>query len=84
MAPGGVRIGTPAMTSRGLKEADFEVVGDFLHRGIQLALEIQKKSGKKLVDFLSALDTDKEVVDKLNALRAEVEAWAGKFFMPGH
>lgn len=25
--PGGVRIGTPAMTSRGLVEADFEQVG---------------------------------------------------------
>lgn len=31
MNPGGVRIGTPAMTSRGLKEADFEKVADFLH-----------------------------------------------------
>ena len=30
MTPGGVRIGAPAMTSRGLKEADFEKIGDFL------------------------------------------------------
>ena len=83
MAPGGVRIGAPAMTSRGLKEADFEQIGDFLHRGIQLTLEIQKASGKKLVDFLKALD-EKEWSDKINVLRQEVEAWAGKFFMPGH
>merc|ERR1712178_341385 len=55
MAPGGVRIGAPAMTSRGLKEEDFKQVGDFLHRGIQLTLEVQKGSGKKLVDFLKAL-----------------------------
>ena len=34
--PGGVRIGAPAMTSRGLKEADFEQIGDFLHRGLQV------------------------------------------------
>ncbi len=27
MSPGGVRIGTPAMTSRGLKEADFAQIG---------------------------------------------------------
>merc|ERR1712146_460543 len=31
MTPGGVRIGAPAMTSRGLKEADFEQIGEFLH-----------------------------------------------------
>jgi len=83
MAPGGVRIGAPAMTSRGLKEKDFEQIGDFLHRGLQLALEIQSKSGKKLVDFIKALD-EKEAADKLSALRSEVETWAGKFFMPGH
>ena len=52
MTPGGVRIGAPAMTSRGLKEADFEKIGDFLHRGTQLGLEVQEKCGKKLVDFV--------------------------------
>jgi hypothetical protein len=31
MAPGGCRIGAPAMTSRGLKEADFEAIADMLH-----------------------------------------------------
>merc|ERR1712216_844539 len=35
MAPGGIRIGMPAMTTRGLKEADFVKVGEFLHRGLQ-------------------------------------------------
>ena len=83
MAPGGVRIGAPAMTSRGLKEADFKQIGDFLHRGLQIALETQSKSGKKLVDFLKALK-EPEAQGKLTALRGEVEAWAGKFPMPGH
>jgi len=84
MAPGGVRIGAPAMTSRGLKEDDFRQIGDFLHRGLQLATKTQAKTGKKLVDFLKALKEDKETLDTLNALKAEVEAWAGKFPMPGH
>jgi len=83
MAPGGVRIGAPAMTSRGLKESDFKQIGEFLHKGLQLTLEVQSKSGKKLVDFLKALE-EKEAADKLTALRSEVEAWAGKFPMPGH
>ncbi|KAL3916431.1 MAG: hypothetical protein SGPRY_006822 [Prymnesium sp.] len=83
MTPGGVRIGAPAMTSRGLKEADFEQIGEFLHKGLEMALEIQNKSGKKLVDFLKMLDGD-EYKEKVNALRAEVETWSSKFFMPGH
>ncbi|EOD36862.1 serine hydroxymethyltransferase [Emiliania huxleyi CCMP1516] len=83
MAPGGIRIGTPAMTTRGLKEADFVKVGEFLHRGIQFALEVQKASGKKLADFLKAID-EKANADKLAGMCSEVEAFAGAFPMPGH
>lgn len=83
MSPGGVRIGAPAMTSRGLKEADFVQIGEFLHKGLQFTLKVQQKSGKKLVDFLKALK-DEENAKELAAMRSEVEAWAGKFFMPGH
>ena len=83
MSPGGVRIGAPAMTSRGLKEADFEHIGAFLHRGLEIALAVQEKSGKKLVDFNAELAKEESAV-KVKALRADVESWAGKFFMPGH
>jgi len=83
MTPGGVRIGAPAMTTRGLKESDFEQIGEFLHQGLQLALDIQSKSGKKLVDFLKMLDND-ENKEKVGALKTQVEAWASKFAMPGH
>merc|ERR1719198_2688454 len=86
MAPGGVRIGACAMTSRGLKEDDFRQVGDFLHRGLQIAIETQKKSGKKLVDFLKALKEDKETCESLASLKTEVEAWSTECPMrdPGH
>merc|ERR1712070_1256281 len=80
MAPGGVRIGAPAMTSRGLKEAEFVKIGEFLDRALQIALATQEKSGKKLNDFLKAIESE-EVSAKLNRLKAEVEAWSGKFFM---
>lgn len=39
--PGGVRLGTPALTSRGLDEQDFDLVAEFLHRGCELALKAQ-------------------------------------------
>merc|ERR1711865_70533 len=83
MSPGGVRIGSPAMTSRGLKEAEFLKIGEFLVRAIELALEVQAKSGKKLADFMKELSSD-ECKAKLAAFSTEVEAFSGDFFMPGH
>jgi len=32
--PGGIRIGTPAVTTRGMKEADIQQVADFIHEAI--------------------------------------------------
>jgi len=76
--PGGIRLGTPAMTSRGLKEEDFAKVAEFLHRGMQIALAIQKETGKLLKNFLPAAENNAE----LKKLKEEVEAFAGNFFMP--
>lgn len=33
LKPSGIRLGTPALTSRGLKEADFEKVVEFIDLG---------------------------------------------------
>jgi len=82
-APGGVRVGAPALTSRGLKEKDFIIVADFLHRCAQICLDIQKAAGtSKLSDFKKNMVSD--VAQKaIDALRTDVEAFAEKFPMPG-
>lgn len=41
MTPGGVRIGSPALTSRGLAEEDFKMIGQFLHRALEIGLAVQ-------------------------------------------
>ena len=46
--PGGVRVGTAALTTRGLSESDFEVVADFLHRGCQVAIRAQEIAAEDL------------------------------------
>lgn len=38
--------GTPALTSRQFKEADFEKVVEFIDEGIQIALDVKKKTGE--------------------------------------
>ena len=78
-SPGGVRIGTPALTTRGLKEADFVKVADFLDRAVKISLDVQKTSGKKLKDFVAALPSNKDIP----VLAKEVATFATSFPMPG-
>ena len=78
-SPGGVRIGTPALTTRGLKEKDFVQVAGYLDRAIKIALDVQKTSGKKLKDFVAALPANKDIP----VLAKEVATFATSFPMPG-
>jgi len=78
LSPGGVRIGTPAMTTRGCTVDDFKKIAEFLDRCLQIALQIQKEKGKKLKDFELGLQECKEVI----ALQKDVEAFASSFGYP--
>merc|ERR1712012_163803 len=79
LSPGGVRIGSPAMTTRGCSTEDFKQISFFLDRCCTIALKIQAEKGKKLKDFEAAIPTDADVA----ALKNEVEVWASCFGYPG-
>merc|ERR1712124_36039 len=79
LSPGGVRIGSPAMTTRGCGADDFKKIALFLDRCCQIALSVQEKKGKKLVDFEAGLKENADVV----TLKKEVEDWASGFGYPG-
>ena len=88
--PGGVRLGTPALTSRGFGTMDFDQVAEFLHRGCQLAIKVQDEAmqdssnGKVLLrDFENRLKEDATLSLELDELRNEVEDFASSFNMPG-
>jgi glycine hydroxymethyltransferase len=97
--PGGVRLGTPALTTRGLVETDFEKVAKYLHRGCDIALQVQqiaqlevdadlasdnRKSNKVLLkDFENVLSTNEEIIRSIKALKDEVEEFSLSFYMPG-
>jgi len=52
LTPGGIRIGTPAITTRGYIEEDSREVARFLDETIKLSIEMQSRAGsKKLKDF---------------------------------
>merc|ERR1712203_1114366 len=79
LSPGGVRVGAPSMTTRGCTIDDFKKIAEFLDRCCQIALKVQAAKGKKLKDFEAVLREDKEIP----ALKADIEAWASGFGMPG-
>eukprot|EP00403_Amphidinium_massartii_P043834 CAMPEP_0178432988 /NCGR_PEP_ID=MMETSP0689_2-20121128/32674_1 /TAXON_ID=160604 /ORGANISM="Amphidinium massartii, Strain CS-259" /LENGTH=451 /DNA_ID=CAMNT_0020055003 /DNA_START=81 /DNA_END=1436 /DNA_ORIENTATION=+ len=79
LSPGGVRIGAPAMTTRGCTLEDFKQIATFLDRCATIAIQVQKEKGKKLVDFEAGLVGNKDV----ETLKGEIEAWASKFGFPG-
>lgn len=67
------------MTSRGLVEKDFEMIGEFLSRSVTLTLNIQKEHGKLLKDFNKGLVNNKEIEE----LKADVEKFSASYEMPG-
>jgi len=78
LTPGGVRIGAPALTTRGLNEDHFRQVGDFLHRAVQIALEIQGRT-KGVKEFEAAVIASPEVANLGN----DVKTFITQFPMPG-
>lgn len=74
ITPGGVRIGTPAMTSRGCLESDFETMADFLFRAAQIGNLVQRQKTS-----LKGLQCNKDIVE----LRTRVENFATQFALPG-
>lgn len=77
MVPGGLRMGSPALTSRGFVESDFEQVAEFVDRAVSIAADIKEKSGPKLKDFREYLE--KNEIPEIIQLRDEVESFAKQF-----
>jgi glycine hydroxymethyltransferase len=66
LSPGGIRIGTAALTSRSLSPQDFKTVAILLHHAIQLAIEIQKNTKTlKLDDFINQFQYYSDSIDEL-------------------
>jgi glycine hydroxymethyltransferase len=61
VTPGGIRIGTPAVTSRGYYEKDILEVSRYLDEVAKLAVDIQKQSGPKLAAFSKMIGEDERV-----------------------
>lgn len=77
MVAGGLRMGTPALTSRGFDEADFVKVAVFVDRAVKMTKDLLPKHGPKLKDFKAAILANPPA--ELTALKAEVEEFSDSF-----
>ncbi|KAF2772572.1 SHMT-domain-containing protein [Teratosphaeria nubilosa] len=92
MKPGGLRMGTPAMTTRQFQAADFKRVADIVHRAVNItktldgkAVEAAEKAGRKNPNSVNAFREyvkEGEEVVEIVELRREVEDWVGTFALP--
>jgi len=83
ISPSGIRLGTPALTTRGLKEKDFEKVVDLIDEGIQIASKATKVTGnKKVKDFLDVLHNNAEIRKQVQDLKSKVSSFAHQFSVP--
>ena len=92
LTPGGLRMGTPAMTTRGFNGDDFTRVADIVDRAVTIAVRVDKAARKaaeekgekglgKLRIFLDHLGDgshDPEIIQ----LRSEVTDWVGTYPLP--
>ncbi|KAK0725400.1 serine hydroxymethyltransferase [Lasiosphaeris hirsuta] len=83
LTPGGLRIGTPAMTSRGFGEADFEKVALYIDESIKICKEVQAalpKEANKQKDFKAKVASGE--VPRIAELKKEISAWSQTFPLP--
>lgn len=92
LTPGGLRMGTPAMTTRGFNEDDFARVADIVDRAVTIAIRVNKaarkgaeekgvKSPGRLKVFQEYLGEGEHEPEILQ-LRSEVADWVGTYPLP--
>ncbi|KAL3640382.1 hypothetical protein CASFOL_015350 [Castilleja foliolosa] len=80
MVPGGIRMGTPALTSRGFLEEDFAKVAEFFDAAVKLSLKIKAETkGTKLKDFVTTMQSSGAIQSEIAKLRHDVEEYAKQF-----
>ena len=83
LSPCGIRIGAPAMSTRGMGEEDFKRIARYIHTCIGICKDVQKslpKEANKLKDFKARVAGGE--VQEINELKKEIASWAGTFPLP--
>ncbi|GME69978.1 unnamed protein product [Ambrosiozyma monospora] len=82
--PSGLRVGTPAMTTRGFLGPEFEKVADYINQAVEIGIELKASeegaTGKEKLASFKKLVNESEKVKKLDA---EVVQFVSQYPVPG-
>ena len=84
MRPSGMRLGTPALTSRGMDEKDMEKVAQLIDQGIKLSARIKKslENTNNFKEYKEAMN-GKEFESEIEEIASQVQSFAREFPIPG-
>lgn len=78
--PSGLRLGTPLVTTRGMKEAEMVMIGNWIARVLEVIKEWQLPANKReYAEFISQFKQFADSQPELAAIAAEVKTLALKF-----
>ncbi|MCJ1326416.1 Serine hydroxymethyltransferase, cytosolic [Thelotrema lepadinum] len=83
LTPGGIRIGAPAMSTRGMGADDFTRIANYIDKCIKIAKGVQAglpKEANKQKDFKAKIASGE--IEEITSLRKEISDWASTFPLP--
>lgn len=82
--PSGLRVGTPAMTTRGFGFDEFSKVADFIEQAVTIAVDLKgKEQGKVPKELLASFKSLADESEDVKKLGDEVAKWASQYPVPG-
>ena len=83
LTPCGIRIGAPAMTTRGMGEEDFKRIAQYIDQCVGICKRVQAelpKPDNKLKDFKAKIASGE--VGEIEKLKKEIAGWVGTYPLP--
>lgn len=84
--PSGLRVGTPAMTTRGFGVTEFQKVAEYIANAAKLAVALKNKESPEIKDSRSKLANFKQLCREsaeVESLAKEISNWVGQYPVPG-
>ena len=82
--PSGVRLGTPALTTRGMKEPEMEKIGEWIAKALHAVASYRLPAEKESrVSYISNFKKEIRDNSELNSIKSQIKTLCNNFPVPG-